>query len=113
MKGFCSVWSGWVDGWYPPQMIGLPDCGAYIEAVPDLVTGHAADGKTQGVLAGIQYLRGIIRVGHGIDDADIKVVPDHTGQCKEGEWDVDERDLEGCGLLVEYGYLVFYRHWVE
>ena len=91
----------------------LPDSGAYIEAVPDLVAGHAANGKTQGALAGFKYLRRIIGVGHGIEDADIKVVPDHTSQCKEGEWDVDERDLEGCGLLVEYCYLVFYWHWVK
>ncbi len=38
----------------------LPDSCADIEAVPDLVAGHAADGKTQGVLAGIRYLSGII-----------------------------------------------------
>jgi len=87
--------------------------GAYIEAVPYLVTGHAADSKAQGAWTGFQYLRGIIWIGHGIDDADVKVVPDHAGQCKEGEGNVDEWDLEGCGLLVEYGYLVFYRHWVE
>ncbi len=94
-------------------LILLPDSCAYIEAVPDLVAGHAAHSKAQGALAGFQYLPGIIGIGHGIDDANVEVVPDHTGQCKKGKWDVDERDLEGCGLLVEYGYLVFYWHWVE
>jgi len=91
----------------------LPDGGADIKAVPDLVTGHTAHGKAQGALAGFKYLLGIIGVGHSVDDADVEVVPDHTGECKEGEWDVDERDLEGCGLFVEYSYLVFYWHWVE
>jgi len=91
----------------------LPDGGAYIEAVPDLVTGHAANSKAQGARTGFQYLCGIIGVGHGVENANVEVVPDHTGQCKEGEWDVYERDLERCGLFVEYGYLVFYWHWVE
>jgi len=91
----------------------LPDGCAYIEAVPDLVTGHAAYSKAQGALAGIQYLSGIIGVGHGVDDANVKVLLHHAGECKEGEWDVEKWDLEGCGLLVEYGYLVFYWHWVE
>jgi len=106
-------------GWVVPApddrqvRIMLPDGGAYIEAVPDLVTGHAAHSKAQGALAGFQYLPGIIWIGHGVDDADVEVVPDHTGECKEGEWDVDERDLEGCGLFVEYSHLVFYWHWVE
>lgn len=91
----------------------LPDSGAYIEAVPDLVAGHAADSKTEGVLAGFQYLPDIIGVGHGVEDDNVEVLPDHAGQCKEGEGDVDERDLEGGGLFVEYSYLVFYWHWVE
>jgi len=90
----------------------LPDGGAYIEAVPDLEAGHAAHSKAQGALAGFQYLLGIIGIGHGVEDATVEVVPDHAGKCKEGEGDIDKWDLEGCGLFVEYGYLVFYWHWV-
>ena len=91
----------------------LPDCGADIESVPDLVTGHAANSKAQCVLAGFQYLLSIIGVCHRVEDADVKIVPDHSGQCKKGKGDIYERDLKGCGLLVEYGYLVFYWHWVK